>query len=96
MFLHLDKKYRIAAVVTAVIAIMAFFLMRHTVKHAVQVDRQIDSLARLRDVYQTHITQDSTLIENLQYDDYLEQYAREHFRMQRADEDVYMIGDSCR
>ena len=30
-------------------------------------------------------------LENLKYDEYLEQYAREHFHMQRRNEDVYII-----
>ena len=29
--------------------------------------------------------------EQLRYDDYLEEYAREHYHMQRRDERVYLI-----
>ena len=41
--------------------------------------------------YTEKIEQDSTLVEQLQYDDYLEEYARERFRMQRRDEQVYIV-----
>ena len=33
----------------------------------------------------------STLLERLRYDDYLEEYARENYHMQRSDEHVYII-----
>ena len=44
-----------------------------------------------REFYRARIEQDSTLLERLRYDDYLEEYARENYHMQRSDEHVYII-----
>ena len=49
-------------------------------------------LTRESEYYRAEIERDSLLLERLRYDDYLEEYAREHYRMQRRDEHVYIIG----
>ena len=41
--------------------------------------------------YSEKIAQDSTLLERLKYDDYLEEYARENYHMQGRNEHVYII-----
>ncbi len=92
MSLHIGKKFWIAA--TAGIVVVAFFLVGRNLMHAMEIRRQINALNREKDYYQTRIKQDSTLLEQLQYDDYLEQYAREHFRMQRPEEHIYILKDS--
>jgi cell division protein FtsB len=43
--------------------------------------------------FQARITEDSTMLERLKYDEYLEQYARERFHMQRPNEHIYIIED---
>ncbi len=40
-------------------------------------------------LYREQITQDSTLLQSLNYDDLIEQFARERFNMQREGEKVY-------
>ena len=44
-----------------------------------------------RDYYQQKITQDSTILENLKDDAFLERYAREHYLMKRQGETIYII-----
>ena len=56
-----------------------------------KIKRQINALNREREFYRARIEQDSTLLERLRYDDYLEEYARENYHMQRSDEHVYII-----
>ena len=41
--------------------------------------------------YQQKITQDSTILENLKDDTFLERYAREHYLMKRQGETIYII-----
>ena len=48
-------------------------------------------LSGLALMYRT--TGNPLLLERLRYDDYLEEYAREHYRMQRRDEHVYIMED---
>ena len=59
--------------------------------HTLKLRRQIRVLEREKALYEEKIARDSALIEQLKQDDFLEQYAREHFHMQRKGEKVYII-----
>lgn len=76
---------------TAIIVVFSVFVIGRNALHAVKIKRQINALERERDFYVGKISRDSTLLERLRYDDYLEEYAREHYRMQRRDEHVYIL-----
>lgn len=89
MSFEVGKKFWIAA--TAVIVVVTLFVVGRNLVHAVKIKRQINALERETEYYRTRIGQDSTLLERLQYDDFLEEYAREKYRMQRRDEHVYII-----
>ena len=56
-----------------------------------KIKRQINALTREQSYYSEKIAQDSTLLERLKYDDYLEEYARENYHMQGRNEHVYII-----
>ena len=89
MTLRLGRRFWIAAT-TAVVVVTGFVVARNTV-HAVKIKRQIGALERERRQYLDRIRDDSVLIERLCYDDYLEEYARERYHMQRRDEEVFLI-----
>lgn len=76
---------------TAGIVIFSVFVIGRNALHAVKIKRQINGLERQYDFYVEKIAQDSALLERLRYDDYLEEYAREHYHMQRRDELVYIL-----
>ncbi|WP_300748507.1 septum formation initiator family protein [uncultured Alistipes sp.] len=59
--------------------------------HALKIRGQIKELEQEKALYEEKIARDSTLIERLKEDDFLEQYAREHYHMQRKGEKVYII-----
>ena len=63
---------------TAGIVVFSVFVIGRNALHAVKIKRQINGLERQYDFYVEKIAQDSTLLERLRYDDYLEEYAREH------------------
>ena len=69
-----------------IILVFTIFVVGRNLLHAVGIRREIGALERKRATYLQRIAEDSTLIERLQYDDYLEEYAREHYRMQRCDD----------
>ena len=46
-----------------------------------------------RDHFRARIEEDSTMLRRLDYDEYLEQYAREKFHMQRPNEYIYIMED---
>lgn len=65
-------------------------------RNLIHIGKTLGEIRRLRNeaaAYRTQIEADSTLIEQLRYDDYLEAYAREHFGMQRRNEKVYILKD---
>lgn len=78
-------------VATAIIILFTVFVVGRNAVHAVRIKRQIGDLNRERVHYREKIRQDSALIERLRYDDYLEEYARERYHMQRPDERVYLL-----
>lgn len=82
---------RFWVVATAMILVFTVFIVGRNLIHVVQIKRQINVLEREQERYRARIDQDSTLLENLRYDDYLEEYARENFHMQRRDERVYVL-----
>ena len=89
MKIQFGRRFWIVA--TAVIVVFTVFVVGRNALHAVKIKRQINALNREREFYRARIEQDSTLLERLRYDDYLEEYAREHYRMQRRGEHVYII-----
>ncbi len=78
-------------VLTAIIVVFSVFVIGKNALHAVKIKRQINQLERQYGYYVDKIAQDSTLLERLRYDDYLEEYAREHYHLQRRDEHVYIL-----
>lgn len=76
---------------TVIIVLFTLFFVGQNLLHAIRIKREVNALERERDHYRARIEADSTLVEQLRYDDYLEAYAREHFGMQHPDEKVYRL-----
>ncbi len=76
---------------TTVIILFTLFIIGRNLVTVVKVYHRIHLLEREKELYEKRIAEDSTLLEKLQYDEYLEQYAREHYHMQRRNEDVYIM-----
>lgn len=83
------RKFWIAA--TAIIVVLTLFVVGRNALHAVKIKGQINAPLREELFYRERIAQDSALVEQLRYDDYLEEYARENYHMQRRDEHVYIV-----
>lgn len=80
--------WRFATVV--IVAFTAVVVGRNAV-HAFKIKHQIGQLRREAARYREKIGRDSTLLERLRYDDYLEEYARERLHMVRPGEQVYVV-----
>lgn len=91
MTLHFGRKFW--RFLTTVVVLFMLFVVGRNLVHAVKIKGQIGSLRRQADLYRERIAQDSTLVERLRYDDYLEEYARERYSMQRRDERVFLMED---
>ncbi len=78
------------------ISILIFVLLvtvfdKNNLIEAWRLKQELNELEVQKGYYQEKITQDSTLLENLKDDRFLEHYAREHFLMKRDDEVIYVI-----
>lgn len=78
---------------TAVIFVYTAVVTVRNLVIIVRVNSRIARLEKQYDLYRGRIDQDSTLLEQLKYDEYLEQFAREKFHMQRANENIYIVED---
>lgn len=78
-------------IITIVISIITLFIIVQSAWSIILSKREINRLTRLQKSYKEQIAADSTLLHRLQHDEYLEQYARERYNMQRTNEQVYKI-----
>ena len=89
MKIQFGRRFWIVA--TAVIVVFTACRALRPTTNTVKIKRQINALTREQSYYSEKIAQDSTLLERLKYDDYLEEYARENYHMQGRNEHVYII-----
>ena len=78
---------------TAVIFIYTAVLTVRNLITTIKMRHRISCLEEQRDHYRTRIEEDSAMLERLNYDEFLEQYARERFHMQRSNEHIYIVED---
>jgi cell division protein FtsB len=76
---------------TAVVVGFTALVVGRNLLHIWQTHRQLKRLRREGSLYREQIRQDSILVEELRYDNYLERYARLRFGMQRKGERVYQF-----
>ena len=89
MKIRLGERFWIT--LTTVIILFTLYVIGRNLVTVAKVYHRIHLLKREKRIYEKHIAEDSILLEKLQYDEYLEQYAREQYHMQRKNEDVYII-----
>jgi cell division protein FtsB len=56
-----------------------------------ELDQEVNELQENKEYYQNEIAKDRTTIEKLNDSFELESYARQHYYMKRADEDIFII-----
>lgn len=89
MVIRFGKRFWI--ITTSIIIVFTVFVVGRNLLHTVKIRHEIGQLEREKVHYEQRIEQDSLLLERLRYDDYLEEFARERYRMQRRGEQVYII-----
>ncbi|MBE6190213.1 MAG: septum formation initiator family protein [Rikenellaceae bacterium] len=78
-------------ITTGIVGLFMLVFVGQNLLHVWQLKRDIARLEEEEEQYLERIAKDSALVEQLSHDDYLEEYAREQFGMQRADEEVFII-----
>ena len=82
---------RLWLITIAVFLLLITVFDRNNLLDRWKLKQQIRELERQRTYYLEKIAEDSTLIERLKNDAFLEQYAREHYLMKRQGETIYII-----
>ena len=89
MKIELSRRFR--WITTGIVVLFTLVFVGQNLLHVLSLKRDIAKLEGEEEAYLEKIERDSTLVNQLRYDDYLEAYAREQFRMQRRDEKVYIV-----
>lgn len=84
-----DQRLWIISIVIFVLLITVFD--KNNLIEAWKLKQDINELEKQKTYYQEKITQDSTLLENLKDDEFLERYARENYLMKREGEEIYVF-----
>lgn len=84
------KNGRLWLMTIVVFFLLIFFFDRNDVMTRQSLKKDIRELEEQKRYYLDRIEEDSTVLERLNDDDFLEQYARENFYM-KGDEDVVFI-----
>ena len=85
-----DRRLWIVTIIVFVVFI-AFFDPGRNLLDRMRLKEDIKELETQKEYYLQRIEDDSTMIENLKDDEFLEQYAREQYLMKRNGEVVYVI-----
>lgn len=84
---------QILLIATSVVMIPILIVVIQNVRHSLSIGGQIRDLNREAELYEQSIKSDSLLLEQIKFDEGLEEYARENYFMQRRGERVFIIKD---
>ena len=76
---------------TIVVTVLTLFIIGKSVISIVKSKRHINRLERQKSDYLQKIAADSTMLEQLKSDEFLEKFSLERYNMQRKDERIYII-----
>ena len=84
-----DRRLWLISIVVFGLLIVVFD--KNSLIEAWRLKQKINALEVQETYYRQKIAEDSTVLENLKNDRYLEQYAREHYLMKRKEETIYLV-----
>lgn len=84
-----DRRLWLISIVVFGLLIVVFD--KNNLIEAWRLKQKINALEVQETYYRQKIAEDSTVLENLKDDRYLEQYAREHYLMKRKEETIYLV-----
>ena len=87
------EKYRAWVIVTIAFLLIITVFSKNTVIEAMAIRRRIKAMQKEQEYYREKAREDSTFLENLKQDWFLEKYARETFYMKGGNEEIYLIDE---
>lgn len=91
MYSEFFRKNKLWLITIAVFLILITFLDSNNVLDKIQLNKEIKELKAQKKYYIKRISQDSTIIERLKDDVFLERYGRERYFMKKKGETIYII-----
>ena len=85
------KDRRLWLISIGVFGLLIVVFDKNNLIEAWRLKQKINALEVQETYYRQKIAEDSTVLENLKNDRYLEQYAREHYLMKRKEETIYLV-----
>ena len=85
------KDSRLWLISIVVFGLLIVVFDKNNLIEAWRLKQKINALEVQETYYRQKIAEDSTVLENLKNDRYLEQYAREHYLMKRKEETIYLV-----
>ena len=85
------KDRRLWLISIVVVGLLIVVFDKNNLIEAWRLKQKINALEVQETYYRQKIAEDSTVLENLKNDRYLEQYAREHYLMKRKEETIYLV-----
>ena len=78
-------------ITTGIVVLFTLVFVGQNLLHVLSLKRDITKLEDEEEAYLEKIERDSTLVNQLRHNDYLEEYAREQFGMRCTEEEVFII-----
>ena len=85
------QKYRIGCVITIAFVLIVTVFSKNTVIEAMAIRHRIRVMHREQMRYREQAREDSTFLEMLKHDWFLEKYARETYYMKERGEEIYLV-----
>lgn len=85
------EKYRLWVIITIAFLLIINVFSKNTVLEAMAIRRRIKVMQKEQQYYRERSKEDSTFLENLKQDWFLEKYARETFYMKGRGEEIYLL-----
>lgn len=87
------RSYKATTVITVLFVVLVTFVGPNSLWKTFRLQRDIKRIKKERSIVRASAAADSTFIENLKDDEFLEKFARENFYMKRKGEEIYVIED---
>lgn len=85
------EKYRLWVIITIAFLLIITVFSKNTVLEAMAIRRRIKVMQKEQQYYRERSKEDSTFLENLKQDWFLEKYASETFYMKGRGEEIYLL-----
>ena len=85
------EKYRLWVIITIAFLLIITVFSKNTVLESMAISLRIKVMQKEQQYYRERSKEDSTFLENLKQDWFLEKYARENLYMKGRGEEIYLL-----